>query len=165
MKARILAVVLAILLFLTVISTSGSLAEATIRSAQDIIEKLTVYYGKYGEKAEEKIAALLEELSSVDPGRGSKWQSIMQLWKTVNDGLTINEGILPDGLPQTDELGLIVLGFQLNPDGSMRNELVERLKVAKASAEKYPNALIICTGGGTAAKTRMPRKPQKWQSG
>ena len=76
----------------------------------------------------------------------------MQLWKTVNTGLEIHENILPDGLPETDELCLVVLGFQLNPDGSMRNELTERLKVAKASAEKYPNALIVCTGGGTASR-------------
>ena len=60
--------------------------------------------------------------------------------------------MLPDGLPETDELCLVVLGFQLNPDGSMREELVERLRVALACAEKYPEALIVCTGGGTAAE-------------
>ena len=64
----------------------------------------------------------------------------------------INENILPDGLPETDELCMIVLGFQLNPDGSMKDELIERLTVAKASAEKYPNSLVVCTGGGTAAE-------------
>ena len=48
----------------------------------------------------------------------------------------------------------MVLGFQLNPDGSMRPELVERLQVALASAEKYPHALIVCTGGGTAAANK-----------
>ena len=43
------------------------------------------------------------------------------------------------------------LGFQLNPNGTMRDELVERLKVMLTAAEKYPQALIVCTGGGTAA--------------
>ena len=33
----------------------------------------------------------------------------------------------------------------------MRDELVERLKVMLTAAEKYPQALIVCTGGGTAA--------------
>ncbi|MCR5844009.1 MAG: YdcF family protein, partial [Oscillospiraceae bacterium] len=65
-------------------------------------------------------------------------------------GLRVNENILPDGLPETDELCLVGLGFQLNPDGSMREELIERLKVLKSCAEKYPNARIVCTGGGTA---------------
>ena len=31
-------------------------------------------------------------------------------------------------------------------------ELADRLNVALASAEKYPNAYILCTGGGTASK-------------
>ena len=62
--------------------------------------------------------------------------------------------MLPDGLPGTDELCIVALGFQLNPDGSMRDELIERLKVLKACAEKYPDALIVCTGGGTAAENR-----------
>ena len=34
----------------------------------------------------------------------------------------------------------------------MRDELVERLRVVLNSAEKYPNAWIVCTGGGTAAE-------------
>lgn len=59
--------------------------------------------------------------------------------------------VLPDGLPDTDELCIVVLGFQLNPDGSMRDELINRLNVALRSAEKYPNAYIVCTGGGTAS--------------
>lgn len=51
--------------------------------------------------------------------------------------------VLPDGLPDTDELCIVVLGFQLNPDGSMRDELINRLNVALRSAEKYPNAYIV----------------------
>ena len=76
----------------------------------------------------------------------------MNLRKEVNDGLTVHEDILPDGLPETDELCIVALGFQLNPDGSMREELTERLRVVLKSAEKYPNAKIVCTGGGTAAE-------------
>ena len=34
----------------------------------------------------------------------------------------------------------------------MKDELIERLTVARASAEKYPNAIVVCTGGGTAAE-------------
>ena len=122
------------------------------RSSQEIIEELAVYYGTYGSEADGKTAELLEELSAVDPVAGAKWQGIMGLWKAVGSDLEINENILPDGLAETDELCLIVLGFQLNPDGSMKDELIERLTVAKVCAEKYPNAFIVCTGGGTAAE-------------
>ena len=47
----------------------------------------------------------------------------------------------------------------------MRDELIERLKVARRSAEKYPNALIVCTGGGTAAENESAaeaREMSKW---
>ena len=33
----------------------------------------------------------------------------------------------------------------------MRDELIERLNVALTAAQKYPDAVIVCTGGGTAA--------------
>ena len=132
-----------------------SLAEegpAKDRTVQDITEELAVYYGTYGDEAKGKTAELLDELNAADPVQGTKWESIMQLWETVNRDPEINENILPDGLPETDELCMIVLGFQLNPDGGMKDELIERLAVAKASAQKYPNALIVCTGGGTASE-------------
>ena len=132
-----------------------SLAEegpGTGRTDQDIIEELAVYYGSYGSEAEETTAGLLKELYRASPDSGARWESIMRLWKAVDTDLQINEGILPDGLPETDELCMIILGFQLNPDGSMKDELTERLKVARSSAEKYPNALVVCTGGGTASE-------------
>lgn len=122
------------------------------RDRREIIEELVVDYGSYGSEAEEHIQALLKELHSVDADAASRWERIMALWKSANTDLMIHENVLPDGLPETDELCIVALGFQLNPDGTMREELVERLKVVKASAEKYPNALIVCTGGGTAAK-------------
>ena len=147
---RLASMIISIILMIT-----PSLAEEgheKDRTVQDIIEELAVYYGTYGSEAEEKAAELLDELCTADPVSGAKWRRIMQLWKTVNEAPEINENILPDGLPETDELCMIVLGFQLNPDGSMKDELIERLTVAKASAEKYPNSLIVCTGGGTAAE-------------
>ena len=146
---RLVSMILCILL-----AVSLSLAEeepAEERTAQDITEELAVYYGTYGSEADGRIAELLEELYDADAVAGAKWESILRLWKTVNTDPEIHENILPDGLPETDELCMIVLGFQLNPDGIMKDELIERLTVAKASAEKYPNALIVCTGGGTAS--------------
>ena len=137
-------------------AVTPSLAEdnsaATERTSMDMIRELAVYYGAYGSGADPKTAELLEELDAADPVLGGKWKSIMNLWRTAGTNPEIHEGILPDGLPETDELCIIVLGFQLNPDGSMKDELTERLRVARASAEKYPNALVVCTGGGTAAE-------------
>ena len=126
--------------------------EQSQRTEVSIIKEMTVYYARYGDGAKEKTEELLQELESLDPEAASKWQDIMGLWESVSQNIEIHENILPDGLPDSEELCLIVLGFQLNPDGSPREELIKRLEVALASAEKYPKALIVCTGGGTASR-------------
>ena len=120
------------------------------RGAQDIIEELAVYYGTYGEEADSKTNELIEELRAIDGVTADKWAKIIGLWKEVNGDVALNYGALPDGLDDTDALCLVALGFQLNDDGTMKDELIERLKVVLASAEKYPNAYVVCTGGGTA---------------
>ena len=53
-------------------------------------------------------------------------------------------------LPEDGKLCLVAMGYRLNPDGSMQEELIGRLRVMKRAAEKYPNAVIVCTGGPTA---------------
>lgn len=120
--------------------------------SRSIIEEMVVDCGSYGSEADGHIRKLLAELRDADADAADRWERIIDLWQTVNTDLTVNLGVLPDGLPDTDALCIVALGFQLEPDGTMRDELIERLKVVKAGAEKYPNALIVCTGGGTAAE-------------
>ena len=157
-RIRILCLVL---LFSVICLCSGCGQKAEKRDPQAIIEEMVVDYGNYGQEAEDHIQALLKELRSADADAADRWGSIMTLWKTANTDLLIQEGILPDGLPNTDELCIVALGFQLKPDGTMRDELRERLAVVKASAEKYPNALIVCTGGGTAAENETATEAGK----
>ena len=154
--------ILCLLLILTVVCfCSGCGEKKEKRDCQDIIEEMVVDYGNYGSEADDHIQSLLKELKSVDPDAADRWNRILTLWKAVNTDLQINDGVLPDGLPDTDELCMVALGFQLKPDGTMRDELRERLAVVKASAEKYPNALIVCTGGGTAAENETATEAGK----
>ncbi|MBR0416251.1 MAG: YdcF family protein [Firmicutes bacterium] len=140
-----------VLLILAVMLLAGCGAEKPQpRNSQEIIEEMVVDYGSYGTEAEEHIEGLLKELTAADPDLGKRWEGIMDRWMSLGDELTLSYGVLPGGLPDTDELCIVALGFQLEPDGSMRPELVERLGVVLKSAEKYPNAYIVCTGGGTA---------------
>ena len=154
--------ILCVLLMLSVVCfCSGCGQKQEKRDPQAIIEELVVDYGNYGSEADDHILSLLKELRSVDVDAADRWDSIMTLWKTANTDLIIHEGVLPDGLPNTDELCIVALGFQLNPDGTMRDELVERLTIVKTSAEKYPNAWIVCTGGGTAAENETATEAGK----
>lgn len=141
---------LAMMLILVCLLLGAAFAEA--RTSQAIIEEMVVDYGAYGNEAETQIDGLLAELEVLDTMIATKWTRIMDLWQSVQTELEIHPDFLPDGLDDTDALCLVVLGFQLNPDGSMRDELIERLRVALVSAKKYPNAYIVCTGGGTATE-------------
>ena len=123
-------------------------------SVEKTVEEIAVDYGTYGDQAADRIDALLNELSAMDASAGTRWKIIMELWTSPQLGQPLYYDVLPDGLPDTDELCIVVLGFQLNPDGSMKDELIERLTVALNSAQKYPNAYIVCTGGGTAAENK-----------
>lgn len=121
------------------------------KSVEKAVEEIVAGYGAYGDEAKERIGELLSELSETDADAGERWKRITDIWSSPELGSPVNYGALPDGLPDSDELCIVVLGFQLNPDGTMKDELVSRLGVALESAKKYPNAYIVCTGGGTAA--------------
>ena len=141
MRKRILSGVC--MLAMLVCTCFPALAE-DVSPAQELIERLVVSYAAYGERDMQA----LEGISASDPRLAEKWERIMDLWETP---VTVNPE-LPEDLPADDSLCLVILGFQLNPDGTIRQELEERLKVALAASQQYPQAYIACTGGGTAAE-------------
>ncbi len=151
-KRTALGVISFLMIFCVCLSLAGCGKETDAKFAEKTVEEIAVDYGTYGTEAGDRIETLLKDLSSADPAAGERWRKIVDIWTSPELGKIRSYGVLPDGLPETDELCIVVLGFQLNPDGTMKDELVERLKVALASAEKYPKAYIVCTGGGTASE-------------
>ena len=141
MKCRWTAFVL-VLCMATAVMVPAAAEDLSAAPAQSQIERIVVSYADSGTRDEQTLKAL----SALDPSLGEKWSRIMDLWEAP---VTVTP-VLPDNLPEDDTLCLVGLGFQLNPDGTMREELIERLKVMLSAAEKYPRALIVCTGGGTA---------------
>ena len=97
-----------------------------------------------------KVEELLGELGEIDPEQGVLWTQIMDYWNYVNTELPVNLEALPDDLPRDDSLCIVVLGFELNNDGTMKDELIGRLETALSCAAQYPEAFVVCTGGGTA---------------
>ena len=122
--------------------------------AASYIRQMISYYQNYQEDAETDIARLTAELAEIDEAQAEAWGRIMDFWSYVNSEMEIPTGELPDGLPEDDSLCIVVLGYQLNPYGTIKPELTGRLEVALESAKKYPNAYILCTGGATASRTK-----------
>ena len=118
-----------------------------------LLQQLIRYYLYYQDDAQTDIARVLAELSEIDEAQAETWKKIMDFWSYANDGMEIPTDVLPDGLPEDDSLCIVVLGYALGPYGGIKPELTGRLEVALESAEKYPNAYILCTGGATASRT------------
>lgn len=118
------------------------------RSSKTIIRDMVSAYGQNPEQA----STYLTELNENDSAAGACWNEIMEHWGYINSEMPINTKKLPDDLPKDDSLCILVLGYQLNADGSMSKELIGRLKTALACAKQYPEAFVLCTGGGTASR-------------
>ena len=116
----------------------------------DYIQRMIQYYLQHQETADQEIAYLLDYLEAQDPQKAAMWRRIMVSWAYHNGRMELNTGILPDGLPNDDSLCIVIMGYDLRADGSMREELVDRLVVGLSSALKYPNAYILLTGGATS---------------
>ena len=118
------------------------------RNAKEIIEDMILYYGTYESKSKDKVNDLLEELEDVDSSKAKQWDEIMKYWQTNHEKLEINNDILPDGLDNSNKFCIVVLGYQLNDDGTMKDELIGRLKVALDSANKYQIGRASCRERG-----------------
>ncbi len=145
----LLAVVCAGAVLLLLKPTPAQAAQSVTAQAQ----KLVRHYRNYRDLNAQAIQDTLAEIEACDPDAGRMWKKVMEDWDKCNK-LDI-PAVLPDGLPEDDSLCIVVLGFELNGDGSMKPELIARLETALESAAKYPKAYIAVTGGGTAAHSSI----------
>lgn len=140
---RFLSILLALLLLL-----SGCNQKPEPREAKVILSEII---DTYAEQPDTSLDALFSELKAADEGKAAAWEHIMDFWRRW-DEMPVPVWELPTELPEDDSLCLVVLGFELNADGTMQDELLGRLSVALRCALQYPEAYVLCTGGGTAAK-------------
>lgn len=139
---------LTVLTLLCLLLTGGISAKADGGSAQTCQEQLLQYYCYYQSQASREIEDCLRSLEAEDPAQGKLWRRIMTDWARLNE--TAFASTLPDGLPDDDSLCIVVFGFGLNENGSMKPELLDRLRVARDAARQYPNAFVAVTGGETS---------------
>lgn len=113
-------------------------------SVDQLISELIYYFGEDADTDILRTLDLMKERSIEDY---DIWRSVMEEWSWIEDDMVENIDVAPDGLPTDDKHAFVVLGFALNDDGTMRDELIGRLEVALRSAEKYPNSYVLVTGG------------------
>ena len=92
---------------------------------------------------ESAVTKHLNALSTLDKGRVADLKKLMSTVKRIVDTPLSNTA-------KTFKKGnnaIITLGYALNPDGSMNDILIERLKATLMMAKKNPNAYLIVTGG------------------
>lgn len=102
------------------------------------------------EDAVTDIERVLVELKSVDKKKGEAWDQIMHYWLEVNGPDFTHVGEVPKDLPNDNSMSVVILGFALNDDGTMKQELIGRLETGLAIAKDYPQSYVVVTGGGTA---------------
>ena len=118
--------------------------------SQEYRQQLLRAYSNDPENSSARIHTLLSQLERESPAQGAMWRQIMSDWDRMNhSGFSTNRSLRED-LAQDDSLCIVVFGYGLNQNGSMKPELFDRLKVALQAAQQYPNAYIAVTGGETA---------------
>ena len=103
---------------------------------------------------DEEVENILQKIKSLDKNVYKRDKEIVNYWYYIDDEMKIYEQVAPKGLPETNEHAFVVLGYELNDDGSLKKEAKGRCDVAYESAKLYKNSLIFLTGGGTAKKNK-----------
>ena len=117
------------------------------KAVDDCVKELIVYYRDYQGASETDIMRVLDKMSKVNSSKAEAWGKIMDFWSYVNTDMVVNENTPPEGLPTDNSVAIVILGYALNTDGTMKPELVGRLEAGLELANKYPNAYIVVTGG------------------
>ncbi len=111
--------------------------------------------------SEERSAKIEEDLKAVEKsGRkdAETAKALVSSWKEyyLDPDYVLNlykgeekaEGLENSGIPSSGKHAVVVLGYELM-DGEMQDELKGRCEAAAALARRYPEAVLVCSGGAT----------------
>lgn len=152
-KARSLSAILLILILLILPTVPGR-GEEEEKTPAMVISEMISAFGSTGSSSSTEVLISEEELRTMDPVLADLWHGIIAYWEELNQPGSIHPERLPDGLPTDNSLCIVILGYSLTPDGAMKPELIGRLETGLACARQYPNAYVLCTGGGTAMRNK-----------
>ncbi|MCQ2821677.1 MAG: YdcF family protein [archaeon] len=135
-------------------SSYSNILSNTNADVKTLAKNLILYYRDHREKADTDLLRLLQEMKGLNETEYIYWDKVMKFWKFVNNKMIINTDVVPEDLPTDDSVCIIVLGYGLNADGSMKPELIKRLTTAYNLATAYPKSFIAVTGGPTASQNK-----------
>ncbi|MDV4150423.1 YdcF family protein [Clostridium sp. AL.422] len=133
--------------------------DTATQKVKDIIGELITFYSE-GYRVD--VIEHLEQLKVASPKYHEIWNSVIEYWDWIESDMIENIGVAPDGIENPEKHAFIVLGFALNEDGTMTDELIGRLEVAKASALKYPESYVLVTGGVEKNGWTEGRRMRDW---
>lgn len=101
--------------------------------------------------------AALGRLAQVDPAKERSARNVI-------DGVNFAAAIVPSTqpVPADSSMAIVILGFGLLDDGSMRPELVSRLSAGLLQANTVPGVPIVVTGGNPKRGISEGAAMQKW---
>lgn len=150
---------------LQVLSGNLDAAENTYRSIEEkapndlaVLTYETAYALIWGESSEYSYYA--QKLAQLKNPDVSKMQAAIKI-AANSFNLKINYQ-LPLSSKVESGVAIVILGYALNPDGSMDKKLIERLKAGLLAAKAYPNAPLIVSGGVAQSGVTEAYTMQKW---
>lgn len=110
-------------------------------------------------------AALLVGALTVTVAPGAAADPLPDVAGAVDQLRTVADPLPPLPAPHGPSTAIVVLGYGLLPDGTMRPELVARLQAALLQAMVSPASPIIVTGGNPRAGTTEADAMARWLLG
>jgi LPXTG-motif cell wall-anchored protein len=86
-----------------------------------------------------------DAIGEVSAAEGAAWHRMIDTWGAANTAFHASPTV-PADLPTSGHV-FVLLGYQLNDDGTAQPTLISRLEQALAGLDAYPDSRIVVTGG------------------
>jgi hypothetical protein len=116
-------------LFKIILNSYLNISNEQLITVNELVKKGILFYKEYRNNAETDIQKIIFEIGLINKTLQIYWDKIFKFWKFIDNSLIINKEEISLDIIDDNSLCLIVLGYQLFPNGTMQQELYERLEI------------------------------------